>query len=428
VSLPEKREFFQESAGLFSFGSGTSAGGSLVGVRRREQRDFKLFESRTIGIEQDRRIPLLGGAKIAGRIGKYSLGMMNLQSERAVLDDTTTVPSNNFTAIKLKRDLFTNSYIGLMVLSKQSSSDIYSRAVGSDGFFAFTPEFIVNSSLARSFSPEQGSNRWAGNLGAILNKDWIDISLRYTHIDSLFNPEMGFIRRENIRSADGTLSLTKWINNDYFKSISLINDIDYLSDHHNTLVDREQKLNFEVALASDDEFAYGIHRKYEFLPSEDEIREIKIDRGGYSGYHHYFRFRAYGGRRLAGYIFCVWGDKLDGKSNMLRVSNKIKISNNLNLDLEYTRDRLDLTHGSITAHVLATRGTYSFSTELFAKCYVQWNDADHRVSTNLLLDYIYKPRCHFYLVYNENRDTSIPGSSLVQERVFLVKFTYLWSL
>ena len=96
--------------------------------------------------------------------------------------------------------------------------------------------------------------------------------------------------------------------------------------------------------------------------------------------------------------------------------------------LEYKREKLDLTHGSITANVLAARGTYSFSTELFVKCYVQLNDADHRVATNLLLDYIYKPRCHFYLVYNENRDTSLPGTSEVQERGFLMKFTYLWSM
>jgi len=78
--------------------------------------------------------------------------------------------------------------------------------------------------------------------------------------------------------------------------------------------------------------------------------------------------------------------------------------------------------------VLAARGTYSFSTELFAKCYVQWNDADHKVATNLLLDYIYSPRSHIYLVLNENRNTLKAAPHRINDRMVLLKCTYLWSL
>ena len=315
-----------------------------------------------------------------------------------------------------------------MILNKQSGSEAYSRVLGSDAFFAFSPELIVNGSVARSFAPDESSNRWAGDLGAILNKDWIDMSLRYTHVDSLFNPEMSFVRRGNIRSTDGTLSLTKWINNDYFKSISAINDIDYVTDHHNTLVEREHRLNLQFTLASEDGFRYGFHRKYEYLPAEDYIRDILIDQGGYSGYHQHLRFESYQGRRLAGGISYVWGDKLDGRSSTLRLSNKITISNNLNLDLDYKRERLELTRGSITANVLATRWTYSFTTEFFVKYYLQWNSVENRLSSNLLIDFTYRPRSHIYLVFNENRNTLGGAACRINDRLLLVKFTYLWSL
>lgn len=224
VNLPEKREFFLESAGIFTFGSGTSAGGTLVGAGSSGSPDFMLFNSRTIGIREGQRIPLFGGAKLTGRAGKYSIGIMNIQSERTELENNIVEPSTNYTAVKLKRDIRTNSNIGLMVLNKQSSSDVYSRTVGADAFFAFTPEFIVNGSIAKSFSPEDVSKAWAGDAGLILNKEWLDISLRYTSIDTLFNPEMGFVRRGNIRKTNGSAAFTKWINNDYFRSriLSLI--------------------------------------------------------------------------------------------------------------------------------------------------------------------------------------------------------------
>ena len=427
INLPEKREFFLESAGLFNFGSSISAGGTVVGAR--EQSEFKLFESRTIGIRDGRRIPLFGGAKLAGRLGQLSLGAMNLQSEETRLDESTVEPSENYTAIRLKRDFRTNSNIGLMVLNKQSSDASYSRAVGADAFFAFTPEIIVNGSLAKSFVPGIHNRDWAGDLGAILNKDWIDLSLRYTQVDSLFNPEMGFVRRGNLRSSDGTLALTKWINNSYLKSVSVINDIQYQTDNHNTLLYRENRLDFQFTLKSEDFFSYSIHRLYEYLPSDDYIREILIGRGGDIGHHQHLTFRSYKARRSAGSITYRWGDLLDGKTSTFTLSNITQITNSLNLDLAYSYETLNLRNGTINANTLSGRWTYSFTTDLFAKYYLQWNDADHRLAANLLIDYIYKPRCHIYLVFNENRDTTLQlGSRKMKERLILLKLTYLWSV
>ena len=423
INLPEKREFFLESAGLFQFGSGISSGGSLVGVHQHSE--LMLFNSRTIGIVRDERIPLYGGAKIAGRLGKYSLGVMNFQSKNAELSDSTVEPSTNFTAIKLKRDLFTNSNIGLMILNKQSSPEVYNRTVGGDAFFAFSPEFIVNGSVAKSFTPGIGSGEWAGDAGVILNKDWVDVSVRYTHLDTLFNPEMGFVGRGNVRSTEGVVSLTKWINNYFVKSVSLIDDLEYKTDHHNTMVYRENRVNFWLTMESEDFFSFGVHRRYDFLPGEDFIRDIKIEQGGYPGTHQHLNFESYRGRPFSGSISYRWGDSYDGKARSLTFTNKAKITNNFNMDLSYSYDILDYKNGYLKANLLAGRWTYSFSTELFAKLYLQWNDADHKIATNLLIDYIYKPRCHFYLVYNENRDTFING---IKDRMILLKFTYLWNL
>jgi Domain of unknown function (DUF5916) len=426
IDLPEKREFFLESAGLFQFGSGLSAGGSVVGGR--SQSEFKLFNSRTIGIVNEERIRLVGGSKIAGRTGRYSIGVMNFQSKEDELDDGSIEPSTNFTAVKLKRDLFTNSNIGLMFLNKQSSSETYNRTLGGDGFFAFSPEFIVNGSVAKTFAPGIDSEDWAGDLGLIINKDWVDLTCRYTHVDTLFNPEMGFVKRGNIRSYDGTLSLTKWINNKRFKSFSVINDLEYKTDHHSTMMYRENRLNFWLTLASEDYLSFSVHRRYDYVPGEDYIQDIRIDQGGYIGNHQHLQFRSYRARRFSGTLSYRWGASYDGNSKSISFSNKTKINNNFNMDLSYSYNQLDLKNGYFNAHLLAGRWTYSFSTELFAKFYLQWNDADHRVATNLLIDYIYSPRCHIYLVFNENRDTLMLSDSKVKDRMLLLKLTYLWSV
>ncbi len=428
INLKEKREFFLENAGLFTFGSTPSAGGTLVGISN-YNREFLLFNSRSIGIVDEQRVPLEGGIKLAGRTNGYSLGLMNMQSKRTVLEDGTEEPDANFTVFRVKRDLLTNSNIGLMVLNKQSSSSAYSRVVGGDAFFSLSGQLSLDGSLARDFSPDYDSDNWAGDLGVILNKEWIDMALRYTRLDSLFNPEMSFITRENIRKSDCTVSLTKWINNGSLKSFSLVTDMDYTTDQHNTLVYREQRADFWLTLSSEDFFSYGLHRRYDYLPGEDDILEkIIIDPGKYRGHHQHLRFRTYRGRRFSGSIHYRWGDNYGGKSRTLQIENSTKLTDNFHLELEYRYDDLNQRNASLDAHVLSTRWTYSFTTEFFVKYYLQWNSVEDRVSSNLLIDYIYSPRSHIYLVFNENRNTLADAPHRINDRMLLLKFTYLWSI
>ncbi len=426
INLPEKRDFFLESAGIFKFGSGSSSGGSVVGASSGE--DIILFNSRTIGIRKGQRIPLFGGLKVAGRSGKYSLGVLNIQSEKIELDDGTVESTTNYTAVKIKRDVYTNSNIGLMVLNKQSSSDVYSRAVGSDAFFAFTREFIINGFIAKSFSPIDQSKEWAGNIGLILNKDWLDVSVRYTHIDTLFNPEMGFIQRGNIRKTNGSVAFTKWINNVYFKSISLVNSILYTTDHHNVLETRGNEVKFWVTAKSGDFFSIGFNRDYDFLPYNQRIRNIMIEKGIYNASYQNVSFKSFGGRPVSVSLSYRWGDYLDGESRRITLSNTVKVSDDLNVDLNYSYDHLNFKNGYLMASLLSTRFTYCYSPEMLTKLYVQWNEADHRVALNFLFDYMYKPKSHIYLVYNENRDTLINSIKNTKDRILLLKFTYLWSL
>ena len=65
--FPEKREFFLEGAETFTFGQ--SSGRSF----RPEAGAIQLFHSRTIGIESGEEVPIFGGARLNGKIGKYTI-------------------------------------------------------------------------------------------------------------------------------------------------------------------------------------------------------------------------------------------------------------------------------------------------------------------------------------------------------------------
>ncbi len=94
--FPEKREFFLENAAIFQFGKvsgGFGPGGDLIP-----------FFTRRIGISGGQLIPILGGARLTGRIGRYTLGVLSIQA-----DEFETTPSTNFSVVRLRRDILKRS-------------------------------------------------------------------------------------------------------------------------------------------------------------------------------------------------------------------------------------------------------------------------------------------------------------------------------
>lgn len=414
IRREEKRDFFLQNAGLFQFGPGS-----------RTQRNYILFDSRTIGIQDRQRIPLLGGAKLTGRAGKYSIAALSMQSKQTTLADNRVQPSINYTAVRLKRDVSNDSHIGLMLLNQMTTSHDYSRALGLDGLWNVTSAIRLDASAIKSFAPDITDDEMAGDVGFLLNKEWIDIDLRYTHIDSLFNPKMGFVRRPNIRKIESNITLTKWINNSYLQNIAFITGVSHITDHHQILQTRDIPFAGSVTFRTGDQLAIGAARSYEFVPAPASIRDIQIDAGVYDTWSQNIDVTSYRARPVNGMLDIIWGQLFDGRQQSLLLSGSAKVSNHLNVDVAYTYNHLDLKNGSLRAHVLSTRWTYSFTPDFFAKAYVQWNSADKRFSGNFIIDYAYKPKSHIYLVYNENQNTQHWQPT---DRIIMLKMTYLWQI
>ena len=126
--------------------------------------------------------------------------------------------------------------------------------------------------------------------------------------------EMGFVRRGNIRKSDGSVGLTKWINNDYLKSIAFINQLTYITDHHNVLQTREGEMELEFTLKSSDSFSAELEDHYEYLPVDAAIRNISIPAGVYKTSAKRLVFSTYRSRPVVVQGSYKWGRQFDGKS------------------------------------------------------------------------------------------------------------------
>src|SRR4029453_4812621 len=93
--FPEKRDFFIEGQGIFDF-AGVQAGSTPGDVPL-------LFFSRQIGLSAGQEVPVVGGVRLTGRAGRFSIGALNIQTDDK---PSAGAVATNFTAIRLKRNIF----------------------------------------------------------------------------------------------------------------------------------------------------------------------------------------------------------------------------------------------------------------------------------------------------------------------------------
>jgi len=90
IFFPEKRQFFLERSSIFTVRTGVFD---------------QLFYSRRIGLEEGEIIPIIAGARLVGRVGKYDLGFMDMQTLRHEYtdddDSLVTVESTNHGVLRL---------------------------------------------------------------------------------------------------------------------------------------------------------------------------------------------------------------------------------------------------------------------------------------------------------------------------------------
>lgn len=114
--FPEKRGFFLEGANLFYFGDRPEP--------HRVEVDNSYFFSRRIGLTEDggQKIPVLGGVKLTGEVGKLGLGVLHLRTveeELAGPGGTTDLePATDFTVVRLRQSVLEKSSIGLLASTR----------------------------------------------------------------------------------------------------------------------------------------------------------------------------------------------------------------------------------------------------------------------------------------------------------------------
>jgi hypothetical protein len=430
---PEKREFFLEGAEIFSFGGS----GGFRWHRGGGGSDMNLFYSRRLGLVDGHEARILGGAKMVGKVGKYQVGVMNILTDDVTYreeDLTTKVNAANFTVVRVRRDILQRATIGMMFLNKEDlHSPDFNRSLGLDGHIPLSLYFTVSGYLAATFGPEENKQNMAGRLNLDYNSDLWRASVSHLDIGARFNPEMGFIRRTDFRLSNASIEYSpRPKGSSVIRQFGYQLEGSYRSDHDNRMLDNELQASFSIEFQNSSRFGINVQRQSEFIDYDWEVREgFLIPEGTYAGFMCSVNAQSDRSRVIAGGININYGSYYTGHQMNFGLDSTITRIRRLRMELDYRHNSIHLPEGSFRTNTLGLRMFYFFSTDLYLKAYIQWNDDKYynagkeRIVSDILLRWIYSPACNLYVVYNDARLIG-PGQNEIINRTLMLKVTYFW--
>jgi len=405
--FPEKREFFLENAGLFD-----------VGIPR----IVNLFFSRRIGLDAEGQlIPILAGARLTGRIGRYEIGVLDIQTQ-----ETEAVPTANHAVVRLRRQFLERSGAGILVTNiKSADGSLDNRVVAADIDLKLG-QVSFNAFVAKSSTPglEGDDASFGGTL--LYSTDTAALRLLFDDFQENFNPAMGFLPRGDIHhyQPSGRIGFrpgTETVRRVFFRALS-----DFTYDRDWTLATRNTWAHGVIVLNSDDEVTVQVTNRLELLDRPFEIHPgTTIPPGTYTFTSQFVRLNMSERRPVSGSFRYEWGGLFSGDRRTVDLRANLRLGSHLALRPRYQRNKVDLPEGNFVTNLGGLRVDLVPTNNFIVNAFFQYNDNTDRVSTNVRVNYIYRPGSDLFVVYNETRDllgTGIP----IQDRQLVVKLTYLW--
>ena len=422
--FPEKREFFLENQGTFAFGgarsSGARGGGTDTPV---------LFYSREIGLDRGREIPMDVGGRLTGRIGKFSVGFMNVQTGAV---DEIGVRGTNFTVARVRRDILRRSNIGLLYTGRSvSKSGAGSSATyGVDGVFSFYDDLNVNTYWAKTDTPEAATDDVSYKTELDYAGDRYGVQAERLVVGGDFRPEVGFLRRDNFDRRFGLFRFSPRPEQiASVRQFTFQGQVAYVLDRDGLLETRENQGQFGVELENSDTFDVTYTRSYELLKQPFRIAPgVTIPIGGYTFQDTQVSYLLGPQRLFAGTVSLQRGSFYSGDKTTVGFNRgRLELTPQFSLEPSVSYNRVDLPEGTFTTNLVTTRTTYTVTPLMFVSALLQYNSSSDSLSTNVRLRWEYQPGSELFVVYNEQRDTLVPDRfSQLENRAFIVKINRLF--
>ncbi|MEO7292701.1 MAG: DUF5916 domain-containing protein, partial [Ginsengibacter sp.] len=431
VLLPEKRIFFLESANFLSY--------SFPNGER-------VFNSRNIGLNNGRIVPIVAGARLIGKSNGWQIGALNMQTQ-GIAD--VNINPENFSVFRFRKELYKNgSFFGGIFTNRISThKKLFSnQVIGLDFYRKINDHWAYGGNIAASkdagLKPSLSQN-------VIYNAFVLkDVDRGFSHYISFtssgknFNPAIGFTYDNGykefyiINSYGFFLKKTRGIN-----SIGFLVDNDFKYRNISSNYFESSFFGFETRVRYKNGFA--IFHKIAF--SRDSIsspwnfsKQIFIPVKKYRWITNWLHIESPNTKGFNYLLNSNYGTFYGGKKFEFSPEMSWSINKHFNVVLKYSYFNIlfpdEYSAGNVhyINNLLISGIVYSYSATFSARTLFQYDNISRTLGGNIRVRYNPKEGTDLYIVYTPLYNTDLlrldPHLPQINNQSFIIKYTKTFNL
>ena len=415
--FPEKRSFFLENAGLFSVGSG----GGYFGP------DIEMFFSRRIGVGSGGApVPIIGGGRLTGTLSGMKLGILSMQTDK--VKDVTD--GNQYSVLRLKKELPNRTHFGGMytALNHLGENAYVNKSYALDAQLGIGE--LSKIIVFAGFTDTPGLNKdksYAFRLEAGRDTKSISTVMSYTEVGADFNPEMGYLKRENYRKWSGRV-FTRFRPKNKFGILEVRPHINYdgywkLNGFHES---GRWHIDNHWEFRSGFEIHTGINLVKEGVLETFEISEgVYINNGSYNDKEAQIMIMTNRSKPISFSSMNRIGGFFGGNRINMTPTIRIRFKDRFTSEFSYNYNKVELKNGKFTTKLLRSRLTYAITPKTYIQSLLQYNNQSDQWSMNWRFIWQQSAATGLYLVYNQSEDYD--GIPIIKStKSFALKYSYLF--
>jgi len=425
--FPEKRDFFLEGRGIFDFARGGPGAAGMMMTAATSDTPY-LFYSRRIGLNRsrvppfdNREVPIDAGARLSGKVGRYALGAMNIQTGD---EPVSASPPTNFTVLRLKRDILRRSTIGAMFTNRSVSAlgTGSNQGYGVDAAFSFYENVSMGAYYARTATRTLEGDDESYQAKVDYMADRYGVRAEYLKVGDSFNPEVGFVRRDDMRRSFASARFSpRPASLKAVRKFTWEASLESFVNGAGHLETRRQSARFNTEFETSDQLTIEAARNYELLIQPFGVGPLRVPRGAYDFSNVLMSYALGQQRRVSGTVTLQAGGYYDGTLTAIGyTAGRVSVTTRLSVEPTISVNRLDLAAGRFTAKLYRARTDYAFSPRMFASALLQYSSTDRSFSSNLRLRWEYHPGSELFVVWTDERDTLARPDAAPRNRAFVV--------
>ena len=417
--FPEKRAFFLENAGLFSVGSGGGRSGP----------DIEMFFSRRIGVgSEETSVPIIGGGRLTGTFTGMKVGILSMLTDE--VKDVTD--KNNYSVLRLKKELPNRTHVGGMytALDHGGQNGYLNQSYAIDAQLGIGELSKIVAFAGFTRTPDlNNDSAYAYRIEAARDTKEISSSISYAEVGANFNPEMGYLQRENYRKWSARV-FTRFRPENKYGILELRPHVDFKGYWKLNGFQESGKWHIDnhLEFRSGFEIHTGVNLVKEGVLESFEISDgVSVSKGTYNDKEIQIMIMTNNAKPISFSSMNRVGGFFGGDRLNMTPTMRIRYKDRFTSEFSSNYNQVTMPDGKFTTNLIRARLTYTFTPKIYIQSLLQYNNQSDIWSMNWRFIWQQSAATGLYIVYNQTQDyDGIPIASSTKS--FVVKYSYLFDV